>query len=224
MNKIYYNLKDYINEKENKKYKISIIYTFTSITSIVEGLNKEMSFMIPEIRNEQDLEFFINEIKYKNERNILEKEFNIFIDFLQYNSKKIEFISNFILCNFRNDNYNYIFIIHINRNFNKNNKEKLNNNEILYSILDINPSINQIFIDNLNGDNSIILKDLLTKDIKQILKEKKEEMKLDEEYNKTLINTLIKELYDKNYGDDKIDEYIDKLQNFLNEEKTIKDN
>ena len=222
-NKIYYNLKDYINDKENKKYKISIIYTFTSITNIVEGLNRDMNFMISEIRNEKELELFINEIKMRNEMSRLKKEYNISIDFLQHNSTKIEYISNFILCKFRNDNYNYIFIIHISRNFNKNNKEILNNNDILYSKFDIYPSINQIFIDNLNGDNSITLKDLLTKDIKQILKEKKEEMKLDEEFNKTLINTLIKELYDKNYDDDNIDKYINKLLDFLNEEETIKD-
>jgi len=75
--------------------------------------------MIPAIRNEKDLELYIDEIKMRNERNIFTKELNIYIDFLQYNSKKIEFISNFILCNFRNDNYNYILIIHISRNLKK---------------------------------------------------------------------------------------------------------
>jgi len=48
-------------------------------------------------------------------------------------------------------------------------------------------------------------------------------MKLDEEFNKTLINTLIKELYNKNYDDDNIKKYINKLLDFLNEEETIKE-
>ena len=51
---IFYNYKDYINE-ENKQYKISIIYTYTSITNKVEGLNIDMSFMINEIKSEDGL-------------------------------------------------------------------------------------------------------------------------------------------------------------------------
>ena len=47
-------------------------------------------------------------------------------------------MSNFILNNFRDDKYNYIFIIHIYRNFDG------NNYEIIYSLPDINPLINQI--------------------------------------------------------------------------------
>ena len=54
-NTVFYNLKDYINEEENKKYKISIIYTYTSIANIVEGLNKGMSFMVSEIKSEDGL-------------------------------------------------------------------------------------------------------------------------------------------------------------------------
>jgi len=208
-NPIFYNFRDYINEEENKKYKISIIYTYTSIANIVEGLNKGMSFMVSEIRSEDGLKRLIEEIKNKNENNKLKKEYNIYIDFEPANSKKIKFISNFILNNFKDDDYNYIFIIHINRNFNKNSNESLNINERLYSLPDINPSINQMFIDNLNGNNRIILKDLLTKDIKRILVEQQEEMKLKEEFDKTLINTLTKELNDKNYDNDIIDDYID---------------
>ena len=214
---IFYNFKDYINEEENKKYKISIIYTFTSIDNMIEGLNQKMRFLVAEIRSEDGLKTLIEEIKCKNESNKSEKEFNIYIDFELSNSIKIKFISNFILNSFKEDNYNYIFIVHIKRNFNKNNKE------ILYSLPDINPSINQIFIDNLNGNNRILLKDLLSKDIKEILEEKKEEMNLEEEFSKTLINTLTKELNDKNYDENIIDDYIHELQNYLNEEEEIKD-
>jgi len=216
-NIIYYNFNDYIKDEENKKYKISIIYTYTSIANIFEGLNKEMRFMVSQIRSEDGLKHLIEEIKNKNEKNKSQKEYNIFIDFELSNSKKIKFISNFVLNNFKDDNYNYIFIIHINRNFNKNNRERI------YSLPDINPLINQIFIDNLNGNNNIVLKELLTRDIKQILEERREDMKLDEEFHKTLINTLTKELNDKFHDDNIIDDYINELQKFMDEEKAIKD-
>ena len=54
-NEIYYNYKDYINEENNKNYKISIIYTFTGLANIIEGLNKGMNFMASEIRSEEGL-------------------------------------------------------------------------------------------------------------------------------------------------------------------------
>ena len=126
-----------------------------------------MKFLVAEIRSEDGLKTLIEEIKCKNESNKSEKEFNIYIDFELSNSIKIKFISNFILNFLKEDNYNYIFIVHIKRNFNKKNKE------MLYSLSDINPSINQLFINNLNGNNKILLKDLLFKDIKEILEVKK---------------------------------------------------
>ena len=78
---IYYNFKDYINNEENKKYKISIIYTYTSIVNVIEGLNKEMNFMIWEIKSEDGLKNLIDEIKCKNKMNKLKKEYNICIQF-----------------------------------------------------------------------------------------------------------------------------------------------
>ena len=45
---------------------------------------------------------------------------------------------------------------------------------------------------------------------------------MDEEFDKTLINSLSKKLNSKNYDDDIIDKYIEELQNFMNEEKAIK--
>ena len=69
-NKKYYNLKDYINDTENMKYKISIIYTFNSITNIIDGINKENSFMISEIKSENQLNNIINKIKNKNNKNL----------------------------------------------------------------------------------------------------------------------------------------------------------
>ena len=70
--------------------------------------------MVSEIRSEDGLKTIIEEIKNKNENNY-KKEYNIYIDFEQSNSKNIKFISNFILNNFKKDKYHYIFIIHISR-------------------------------------------------------------------------------------------------------------
>ena len=64
-NEIYYNFKDYINGGKIKEFKISIIYTFTGIANIVDGLNKGMSFMVSEIRSEDGLKTIIEEIKNK---------------------------------------------------------------------------------------------------------------------------------------------------------------
>ena len=216
-NTIFYNFRDYISDDENKQYKISIIYTYTSIGSSVEGIDSAMSFMVSEIRSEDGLKHLIDEIKNKNENNNLKKNYNICIKFEQSNSKKIKFISNFILNNYKNDSYHYIFIIQINRNFNKNNNEKI------YSLPDINSSIHQIFIDDLDGNNNIKLNELLTKDIKEILEEKREEMRLNEEFSKTLIKTITKELNDKHWDDDIIDNYITELQKYMDEEETIRD-
>ena len=119
------NFKEYINKDKNKKYKISIIYTFTNIYSNIEGLNKEKSFIVSEIRTEKELKNLIEEIKIKNEFNNLKNDNYIYIHFDLHNSKKIEFISYYILNNFKNDEYNYIFIIHINRNFSENFDEKI---------------------------------------------------------------------------------------------------
>ena len=48
---------------------------------------------------------------------------------------------------------------------------------MIYSLPDINPDINQLFIDNYEIDNKIILSDILPNDFKTLLKEKKEDLK-----------------------------------------------
>ena len=142
--KKYYNLKQYLDDKENKKYKISIIYTFNNIASYISGIKNEMKFMISEIKSENQLNTKINEIKNQNASINKEKNGSIVIHFEQLNSKKIQFVSNYIIKNFKDDEYNYIFIIHIKRNFDK-------IKDRIYSIPVINPDINQLFIDNLNA-------------------------------------------------------------------------
>jgi len=64
-NKEIYNFKDYIGKCKNI-YKISIIYTYTDITNIIEGFDTDMSFIISEINSEDALKNSINAIKNEN--------------------------------------------------------------------------------------------------------------------------------------------------------------
>ena len=212
-----YNFEDYINDEENKKYTITIIYTFTSITNTVKGLNKKMSFMVSQLKSEDNLKNRITDIKIENKNNTKEKK--IYIEFEQSNSDKIKFVSNYILSNLKNDGYNYIMIIHINRNFNSS-KSKY---QAIYSLPDIYPDINQLFIDNLNGNNNMKLNYFLTTDIKEILVEKREDMKLDKEFEITLINYLKKKLSNTSYGEEIIKDYISEIQKYIDNENSMKE-
>ena len=215
-NNIFYNYKDYTSNEENKKYKISIIYSYTSIANRVEGLNGDMSFMVNEIRSENGLKNRIEEIKNRNENNKMKKEYNI-----STNSNKIKFISNYILNNFKEDKYNYIFIIHINRSF-KDNKNVFYYRKI-YSLPDINPDVKQLFIDDLNGNNNLNLKYLLTNDVKTIFEEKKDDLKLNEEFYKIIINTFSKELNKKGFENEFINDYINDILDYMKDEEEIKE-
>ena len=164
--KKYYNLKSYVDDlKEEGLKKISIIYTFDSTAVAIDGINNEMKFLISNIIIENQLERKIKEIKYQNEKtfsnDIYINNKIIYISFKQINSNKIQFVSEYIKKNCKNDNYKYIFIVHIQRNFNS----QIHN--IIYSIPDIDPEIEQLFIDNLNGPN-IRFKDLLKKMLKKL--------------------------------------------------------
>ena len=208
-NKKINNFDDYMKD-EYKAYKISIIYTYTNR---VDHLISGMCFWISEIRSESNLKSLIEEIKekYKNE----EKRY-ICIHFEQSNSKHIKFISNFILNNFENDDFNYLIIVHINRNFNK-------TNERIYSIPDINSKINQIFIDNLNSNNMINLSDIDSNNITKFFKEKKQDLKLDDEFNKALNSFLNAELNNEKMDFDKIGEYKEELEKYMANHKKIKE-
>ena len=233
------NFKGYLNyletmkKDENKEYKISIIYTFTSNANIVEGLDREMSFMISRIRSEKQFKSLIDDIKKKNENP--QKKY-IYIYFEQSDTKNTKFICNFILNNLMDDDYKYIIIIQINRNYNKikdinknNNKgkdtNKNNNKDKIYSLPDINPNIDQIFIDNLNGNDNIGLKDLLDQnenDMKNIIDKLQKEQKLDEEFNGALTNFLREELDKKGFQDKEKKRYISEILNYMDNEEDIK--
>ena len=146
--KRYTNFKEYIKDLESARqskinnYKISIIYTFSNISNIIVGAEITEQIMISEIRTEDKLKNEIDDIKNKNRNEDLNKHI-ILINFEQYNSNKIQFITDYISNYCKDDDYNYIFIIHIQRSFNNDKKE------IIYSIPNIYDNINQIFIDNL---------------------------------------------------------------------------
>ena len=108
-------------------------------------------------------------------------------------------------------------IIHVNRNFHKDKKERI------YSLPYINSNINQIFIDNLNCNRTIDIKDLLSSDIKKFLEKQRNELKLDVEFDKTLKSFLNQELIDADFEDDLIDQYINDILKYMTEEKSIKD-
>jgi len=227
--KKYNNFKEYIKDLELANYKISIIYTFSNITNIIESYHKTEQIMISEINTEEKLKSDIDDIKKKyfneDQNNNL-----IIINFEQYNTNKIQFISDYISNYYKDDDYKYIFIIHIQRSFNIENKSK---REIIYSIPDIYNNINQIFIDNLNGSD-ISLKDLLYKNIKDVIFNTETFMNLEKEFQNSLVDFVYDEMYakSKNEGNKKITkenfsifyrEKYDEIikENNLNDEKYI---
>ena len=193
--KIYTNFQEYIKDLESSRhnqinnYKISIIYTFSNISDVIDGADKTEQIMISEIRTEDKLKNEIDDIKNKN-KIFDENKHIILINFEQYNSDKIQFITDNIISNCENDNYNYIFIIHIQRNFDKEKKE------IIYSIPNIYDNIHQLFIDNLKGPN-ISLNQLLKQNIKDIMFNADAFKNLDNEFKETLINFIYEQMAEK---------------------------
>ena len=134
----------------------------------IDGCNNEFSFMVSEIKNENQLRMTIDNLKNKidNNKSPNKKENNIIIHFDQANSNKIQFISNFINKTYIEDNNCiFIFIIHITRHFIHENYNRI------YYIPNIYPHINQLFIDNLKG-KKIKLNEIMGKKVKDILDDK----------------------------------------------------
>ena len=218
--KKYCNFNEYISDDNNKNYKISIIYTFTNLSNVIIGSNNEMSFMVSEIKNESHLINIIDEIKNKSAN---DKNKFILIHFEHNNSNKIQFITNFILKNYNEDKYNYILLIHIKRNFN------LSINDRIYSIPDINPQINQLFLDNLNS-KKIIFQEFLERNIIDIMNDEKL-IDLDKEFKRILTSFVYKELIEKRkytispkkeLGLLNEDNYIDEIIKYMDEEDDFK--
>ena len=202
--KMYYCFEKYIKDKINEKYKISIIYTFSTIGNVIKGANSDMGFMISEIRSENQLKNKIDEIINKKE-NIpnYKGDNNIVIHFEQFNSNKIQYISNFLEKKY--ENYKFIFIIYIKRNF-----SDKNNEDTIYSIPDIKDNINQLFIDNLNAKDDIALNTILGEDIKSIIDNKLNDLNF--EFKKVLAKFLETEI--KKIGNVNYEKYISEMDKY----------
>ena len=187
--KKYYNFKEYIlalntNDKDLNNYTISIIYTFSNITSTIKMDNCD-EFMISTITTENKLNIQINDIKNKNKRN--NNNHYILIRFEDSESNKLQFTVDYILNYCKDENYHYILIIHLQRYMNSDYNQKRR----IYSVPNIYNNINQIFIDNLDGPN-IKLNDLFTKDVKEIFS-----LDVFNSFDKELRETLTDFVYDK---------------------------
>ena len=149
--------------------------------------------MISEINTEEKLKNDIDDIKRKyfneNQNNHL-----IIIHFEQYNTNKIQFISDYIYNYCKHDDYNYIFIIHVQRSLNNEHKSK--KEKTIYSIPNIYPNINQLFIDNLEGPD-ITLENLLHRNLKDVMFSADVFRNLDNEFNEILVNFVFKEMQEK---------------------------
>ena len=211
--KKFYNFKQYMKAlnagyKELSNYKISIIYTFSNIVNSIDGYNLD-EFMISDINSEEKLKTLINDIKNKNKKNYYNNY--ILIRFEDFNSKKIQYIADYILNVCKKDDYHYILIIYIHRNFNSDNKLE----QKIYSIPNIYDNINQLFIDNLEGPE-ITLKELLTKNIKDIMFHD-----IFDDLEKEFRETLIDFVYDRMSN---TINYDNKSQvNYTNKEKYCKE-
>ena len=223
--KKYYNFKQYITDDVNKSYKISVIYTFNSITNDIKGANNEMKCIIAEIKSENALKYMIDEIININENSQILKEYNIIIHFEQIDLNKIQFVRNFIDKYYREgkyEKYKFIFIVHIERNFSLINKE-------VYSIIDINEDVNQLFIDNLNAPD-INLKDIMERDIINIIEN--QFFDLNKEFNRVLTKFIYKEINMENDDNNCLNldknnykdggKYISEIKKYMNEETDFK--
>ena len=174
------------NVQDLKNYKISIIYTFSDIAGNIKDFNDENIIMIENISTEENLKTQIDEIKNRNKKNNSPYPY-ILIQFEDYNSNKIQFISDYIIFNLK-DEYHYIFIIYIHRNMQSDSERE----QRIYSIPNIDENINQLFIDNLEGPE-ITLDDLLNKNVEYIMNSTEVFKNLDKEFREALTNFV----YDK---------------------------
>ena len=217
--KNYYNLEQYLNSKPT--YKISIIYTFNDINSLINCIDESLSFkIISQIESENQLLHNINHMlsekvdnKNKNKNDYINF---IFIHFDETNSNIIGFLISFIMNNYnKNENkeFKFVFILHVKRNF----KVDLPNEKI-FAVPDINPDIYQLFIDNLNGPD-INLSEIISNPIQKL--RDKDLLNIEEEFDNALAK-FVKNNLKNFYGEsDKINDenYLDKLEELFKDDK-----
>ena len=219
--KEYYNLEQYLNTKP--AYQISIIYTFSSIKTLINDVDESSSFkMISEIESENQLSRNIknmitekDDVKKKDKKIDKYKNY-IFIHFDESNSDKIGFLINFVRINYTsNEELKFIFIVHIKRSFRVN---KDNPSEKIFAVPDINTDIYQLFIDNLNGLN-IKLNEVISNPIQNL--RDKDLVNIEDEFNNALTkftNDNLNNFYGEN---DKIDHdnYKERLEQLFQDDK-----
>jgi len=218
--KQYYNLEQYLNSKPT--HKISIIYTFSNIINVDYDT---LSFkMISEIKSENQLLNNINDMitERANNKNINKKKINdnknknfIFIELDESNSECIGFLISFVFNNYdKNEELKFIFIVHTKRNF------KVDPiSEKIFAVIDINPRIYQLFIDNLNGPE-IKLKEIISNPINEL--KEKGLINIEEELDDALIKFTNDNLKNNFYGEnDKFNEdnYLTMLKELFSENK-----
>ena len=202
--KHYYNLSDYLKEIDTNKYKISIIYTFSSSDVAIEGIELSSSQMISEIQSEKKLANLINE-KLRQNKSKKNNNKYVVLQFDSSQSKKLSFIINFIITYYSNEDYKYICIIHIKRSFKDQTPYRISN------IFDVYPNVNQLFIDNLKGAE-ISLYDILKKPQKTILEENNDLEEIFFKVLKKFISYLKSENLDENLTEEKYDKYAIELE------------
>ena len=198
-NRHFSKLIDYLEICEKKDYKISIIYTFSFSDFSIDGVELSSSHMISEIQSEKMLFNLIND-KIKINKSKKNNKKYILLQFDVSQSNKLNFVVSFINNNFSDEeykNYKFICIIHVRRNFKEKNfdynkKIKIVKNEQkplrISNIFDVYPNVNQIFIDNLIGEN-ITLDNILNRPIKNTLEESND---LEEIFFKVLKSFIFK--------------------------------
>ena len=214
----YDSLEKYLNDNKNDKENILIIYTFSKTGDIIYLTDKE-SHLVKIMRNinniykfKEMLKDFYEDEKYKSFILKLESEDAKYINFFIFELNKYQKINNV-----KNENKKFIFIINIKREFNKENK----NNKVT-TILIKDETMNQLFIDNINGAE-LLINEIKNKNINDYLNydflnlEKIIINQLEEFYREN-----ISEKIGKNKGIDN-NNFIKEFTNFIENSENCKD-
>ena len=215
-NKEFYNIDQYISFIKNRndnKYKITIVYTFSKITTYInDNIEEYKPIVLSEIKKESQLKNSIDCILKNN--NIIK----IHLD--SFNSKSLSFLISFINNNYIDEDSKekkFIILIHIERNF----KDSQDDSELdkIFNVPDINDNVYQLFIDNLKGQE-IIIEDILNNSVNDIINNKYFDVlsKFTSTLSKFIQSNFSRRLYGKNSYINR-DNYYEKFEKFIKLEK-----
>ena len=152
LNDRYYSLEEYLKSDKRGKEYILLVYTFSDISLSINLSEKEkfMERVASQINNVYKFKQLLHEFYEKKSCGTL---------ILKFDNEKAKYINFFIseINHYKNinkindNNKKYIFIIGVQREFNN---EKKNVNKIT-TVLIIDDSINQLFIDNIDNNDKI---------------------------------------------------------------------